>query len=105
MAIDPSSLTLDQLRLLVTVAEAGTFSEAARRLGRAQSAVNYGIANLERGLGVELFDRSHRRPRLTEAGRGLLSDARGVLEAAARLASRATALAGGLEPAEALRYE
>ena len=97
MSADLSALTLDQLRLLVTVAEEGTFSGAARRLHRVQSAVSYGIANLERALGVELFDRSHRRPRLTPTGRGLLGDARQILEATAHLASRAAAVSEGLE--------
>ncbi|RUT99399.1 LysR family transcriptional regulator, partial [Mesorhizobium sp. M7A.T.Ca.TU.009.02.1.1] len=38
--------TLDQLQIFVTVAEAGSFSAAGRRLNRAQSVISYGIANL-----------------------------------------------------------
>ena len=49
--------TLDQLRVLLAVAEAGSFSGAAKRLNRAQSVVSYGIANLEAQLGLTLFER------------------------------------------------
>jgi DNA-binding transcriptional LysR family regulator len=45
--LDP--LTLDQLRILIAVAETGSFSAAARRLGRVQSAVSQSIQWLERG--------------------------------------------------------
>ena len=65
--IDP--LTLDQLRVLVSVAESGSFSAAARRLGRVQSAVSQSIQTMEATLGLALFDRSTRTPALTEAGR------------------------------------
>ncbi|MCK6502153.1 LysR family transcriptional regulator [Myxococcota bacterium] len=91
------AMTLDQLRLLVCVAEEGSFSAAGRRLNRAQSAVSYGISNLERLLGIQLFDRSGRRPVLTETGRGLLADAQQVLDAVGRMDARAQGAAGGLE--------
>ena len=45
-------LTLDQLRILITVAETGSFSAAARRLGRVQSAVSQSVQALEATLGV-----------------------------------------------------
>ena len=49
--------TLDQLRVLAAVAEAGSFSAAARRLRRTQSVISYTIANLEAQLGLTLFER------------------------------------------------
>ena len=58
--IDP--LTLDQMRALVVVADAGSFSAAARRLGRVQSAISQSIQTMEATLGVTLFDRSTRTP-------------------------------------------
>lgn len=91
-------ITLDQLRVFLTVVEAGSFSRAARRLRRVQSAVSYSIANLERLLSVELFDRSGRMPVLTEAGRALLPDARAVCERMDRLHARARAIHEGIEP-------
>ena len=48
--LDP--LTLDQLRVLVSVAEEGSFSAAARRLGRVQSAISQAVHALETALGV-----------------------------------------------------
>ncbi len=55
------ALTLDQMRIFVTVAEAGSFRAAATRLARAQSAISHAIANLEVQLGLSLFDRSGHR--------------------------------------------
>ncbi len=92
-----TALTLDQLRLFVCVAEQGSFSAAGRKLGRVQSAISYGVANLEQILDVQLFDRSGRRPQLTERGRGLLTDARQVLSQVGQFQSRAASVAQGLE--------
>jgi DNA-binding transcriptional LysR family regulator len=71
------SLTLDQIRIFLAVAETGSFSKAAKRLHRAQSAVTYGVQKLEAQFGIPLFDRAGYRPVLTEAGRALLPRARG----------------------------
>ncbi len=89
--------TLDQVRVFVMVVESGSFTEAARRLRRAQSAVSYAIAGLERNLGIRLFDRTGRRPVLTAEGAELLPDARRVLAETARLQARAWQLSGGRE--------
>lgn len=98
MDADTSPITLDQLRVLVAIVEHGSFSAAARALHRAQSAVSYAVANLERQLDVELFDRSRHRPTLTEAGQALLLDARATLRDADRLRARARSMAAGSEP-------
>lgn len=90
-------MTLDQLRVLLAVADTGSFSGAGRRLRRAQSAVSHAIATLEGQLQVTLFDRSARLPRLTTAGRELLSRARTVVEDAERMKDRAQELAGGAQ--------
>lgn len=89
--------TLDQLLVLMAVAEAGSFSAAARTLNRTQSVVSYTIANLEAQLGLSLFDRGQRRPLLTAAGRAVLADARRVSAVVDELRARAAGLAGGLE--------
>jgi DNA-binding transcriptional LysR family regulator len=89
--------TLAQLEVFRAVADAGTFSEAARRLGCTQSAVSYAIATLEGALGVALFDREGRRPALTDAGRVLLSDARAVDRQVERLIGRAASLNARVE--------
>ena len=90
--------TLDQLRVLLAVVDAGGFTSAGRRLGRATSAVSYTIAQLERQLGVLLFDRAAtRRPILTAAGAAILAKARVVAAGADDLRATAKALLEGLE--------
>ena len=92
------AITLDQLRTFVTAADQGSFSAAGRRLRRAQSGVSQTLANLEEQLGVKLFDRSARYPRLTAEGRSLLSDARAVADQVDSFKARARAMREGLEP-------
>lgn len=98
-------LTLDQLRVFAAVAETGSFSAAARRLRRVQSAVSYAVAQLEQQLGVAVFDRSGRVPVLTDAGAGLLAEAREVLRRIDDLRVRAEAFAGGVEPRVAIAVD
>jgi DNA-binding transcriptional LysR family regulator len=91
------AMTLDQMRMLVAIVDAGGFTAAARRVQRAQSAVSHAIATLEDQLGVPLFDRSTRRPQLTDAGRVLLEDARSVIARTERFKARARSISQGLE--------
>ncbi|HWX48804.1 MAG TPA: LysR family transcriptional regulator [Roseomonas sp.] len=93
--LDP--LTLDQLRILVAVAETGSFSAAARKLQRVQSAVSQSVATLETTLQLTLFDRTQKRPRPTEAGKAVIADARRLIEEARVLRARAESMAAGLE--------
>jgi DNA-binding transcriptional LysR family regulator len=92
------AVTLDQLRIFIAAAEAGSFSAAARRLKRAQSVISQALANLEDQLGVVLFDRAGRMPVLTEQGRALIEEARAVAVSMDGFKARAKGLAGGLEP-------
>jgi DNA-binding transcriptional LysR family regulator len=89
--------TLDQLRILAAIADTGSFSAAARTLRRAQSVISYAMMHLETQLGVALFDRSGRTPKLTEAGRAVLADARRVGLRVDDLRARAMALRQGTE--------
>jgi DNA-binding transcriptional LysR family regulator len=68
-------VTIEQLRTLRAVAEEGSFSAAARKLGRVQAAVSQSIDRLEAQLGLRLFDRSGRVPRLTHHGEAIVSAA------------------------------
>jgi DNA-binding transcriptional LysR family regulator len=98
MREDDAPITLDQLEVLVAIAEHGSFSAAARALNRVQSAVSYAVATLERQLGVVLFDRSERRPQLTEAGKAILADGKAALHGIDKLKARARSIASGTEP-------
>lgn len=96
--MDVGQPTLDQLRIFLAVVDNGSFNAAARQLGRAISAISYGIAQLEAQLGVVLFDREgSRRPVLTPAGKAVLADARRVSDDANALTARIRAMNSGLE--------
>ncbi len=79
---------LEQLRVFQAVVDHGTFTEAARQLNKTVSTVSYTIANLETQLQVTLFDRSHKRPKLTTAGAEIYEDAEQLLRRTDRFASR-----------------
>jgi DNA-binding transcriptional LysR family regulator len=90
-------VSLDQLRAFIAAVDAGSFSAGARKLHRAQSAVSELVSNLEAQLGVVLFDRSERYPKLTAAGVQLIADARSVVANVDLLKARAKGISRGLE--------
>lgn len=87
----------EALSAFAEAATLGSFSAAARKLGKSQSTVSSAIANLEIDLGLTLFDRSSRKPTLTEHGRVVLSQVNDILAASDRLDRAASALGAGLE--------
>lgn len=93
--------SLTSIECFVRSAEAGSFSEAARRLGLTAAAVGKNVAKLEAGVGVRLFQRSTRQLRLTEAGERFLHEVGGGLasiqNAVANLASADGKPAGTLK--------
>jgi DNA-binding transcriptional LysR family regulator len=101
--VDPKAPTLDQISVFLAIVETGSFAAAARKLGRATSVVSYAVANLENQLGVTLFARAGTRtPQLTEAGRAILADSRGLAIALDGLLAKARGLTQGLEAEVAL---
>lgn len=95
---EPGTPSLDQLRIFLAVVDEGSFAGAARRLNRAVSVISYGIANLEAQLGLTLFEREGtRKPKLTEAGRAMLAEARRLGEGMDALRAKARGLLQGLE--------
>ena len=87
-----------EMRTLVAVADAASFSEAAQRLGLSPPTVTRSIAALERRLGARLVARTTRSLRLTEAGLQFVEDARralGEIEAAEQSAAGRHARARG----------
>lgn len=94
----PATPTVDQLLVLLAVVEAGSFAAAARRLGRATSAISYAVDTLEAHLGLPLFDRgTARKPKLTTAGEAIVAEARAVAHTVDTLRARVQGLLGGLE--------
>jgi DNA-binding transcriptional LysR family regulator len=91
------AFTSDSVRIFLAVLDHGSFSAAARALGRVPSAVSMAIAQLEAELDLNLFDRSGRDPRPTDAARALEPRARHVASELRRLQADALALHGGLE--------
>lgn len=71
---------LNALMIFARVADANSFSEAARRLGMAISTVSRKVAELEDQLGVRLLERSTRRLRLTDVGVEILEHAQRSVE-------------------------
>lgn len=72
-------MSIRALRTLRAIATHGTFARAGQAVGLTQSAVSLQVRTLEKEFGVSLFDRSRRRPVLTEAGKIVLEKAKEVL--------------------------
>lgn len=86
--VSPMSYSHEQLLAFYHAAEGGSFSAAARRLGKAQSTISFLIDSLETDIGTRLFDRSKRSPTLTESGQSLLREVGNVLRAYSALEFR-----------------
>ena len=91
------SLTKDAIQVFLAVLDKGSFSAAARSIGRVPSAVSMTIANLEADLNLELFDRRGREPLPTTAARALEAKARFMLQQFELWEAQALALSKGLE--------
>lgn len=78
-------MSLRALRTLLAVVQHGTFAKAGDAVGLTQSAISLQIKSLEQEFGVALFDRSRRRPVLTEAGRILLARVEDIMDAYDRI--------------------
>ena len=92
-AIDPNDLLI-----FARVAELGSFSRAADRLGCPKSTVSRRVAGLETQLGERLLQRTTRRQQLTDFGQQLLEHARQValeVEAVALLREQRQAAPSG----------
>ncbi|MFZ6654861.1 LysR family transcriptional regulator [Undibacterium sp. TJN19] len=90
-------VSLDQLRTFIAAVDEGSFSAAARKLNRVQSAVSGWVSSLEAQIGVVLFDRTGRFPKLTPEGVLLLADARNIVSGVDMLKARAKQMAAGHE--------
>jgi len=87
----------DNVHLFLAVIDHGSFSAAARALGRVPSAVSMAVAQLEAELGLELFERGSRHALPTATARALEAEARQVAGQLRRLQAHALSLHQGLE--------
>lgn len=76
---DTAPYSLRQLQYLVAVADLGGFRRAAEACGVSQPSLSAQVAQVERALGVQVFERSARGVRVTAAGDAVLGRARQVL--------------------------
>ncbi|MEH6452570.1 MAG: LysR family transcriptional regulator [Psychromonas sp.] len=90
-------LNLEQLAAFIAAAEKGSFSAAARHIGKSQSSVSIGVNNLELDLGVSLFDRSTKYPKLTNEGERLYEHAKVLMRQAERMKSYAQGVIDDVE--------
>lgn len=84
-------MELRHLRYFAGVAEALSFTRAARKLRVAQPALSRQIRQLEEEVGARLLERDRRTVRLTEAGRVFLAEARSILAQSAQAVRAARA--------------
>ena len=89
-------ITLRQLEIFRAVAGQGSTAAAAEQLPLSQSATSAGLNQLERSLGIRLFDRIGKRLALNADGKALLPKALGILDNARQLES-GTSLSGAFE--------
>lgn len=85
---------ISQMRALVSVAETGSFSEAAATLSVSQSTISHSIAALENALGIELIHRGRARASLTPVGCVIHAQAQSVLALVSDMGQEATKARG-----------
>lgn len=91
------NINQEQLLMFQTVMETGSFSAAARKLGKVPSAISMSIANLEIDLNLNLFDRIGREPIPTDAAKVLYEKTQLLLIEMNQWKQHAHALSNGLE--------
>ncbi len=87
--------SLEHLEAFVTAVDVGSFSGAARKLGKVQSQVSVAIATLEDDLGIKLFDRGGKYPVITNDGEELLYKSRQLLQSSENITEHADRIALG----------
>ncbi|WAC27440.1 LysR family transcriptional regulator [Ancylobacter sp. SL191] len=83
---DTLPFDLRALEIFLAVCDAGSMAEAARRMGLTQPAISQAVAEMEKRIGVQLFDRSARPLALTGAGGALRQRASALLSEARQIA-------------------
>lgn len=88
---------VEHLVAFIAIAEASSFSQAARQMGRPVSTMSYSVTKLEEHCGFALLKRGDGATQLTERGRALLREAKAVVDAARVFNGRAETLMQGEE--------
>jgi LysR family hydrogen peroxide-inducible transcriptional activator len=89
----PLPVSLRQLQYIIAVADLGGFRRAAEACHVAQPSLSAQVAQAERALGVQIFERNQRRVRLSTAGAAVVEQARRALVAAREVRELARHLA------------
>jgi DNA-binding transcriptional LysR family regulator len=84
-----ANLDLDLVRTFATIANLGSFTRAASRLGRQQSTISLQVQRLEETLGLKLLTRTPRSVALTSDGESFLQSARRILDLNDEIIARA----------------
>ena len=88
-------MTLQQLKYVTTIANIGSISEAAKRLFVSQPSLTKAIKELEKEMGITIFDRTNKGITVSKEGERFLGYARKVLEQAALLEEQYKSQSGG----------
>ena len=88
-------MTLQQLKYVTTIANIGSISEAAKRLFVSQPSITKAIKELEKEMGITIFDRTNKGITVSKEGERFLGYARQVLEQAALLEEQYKSQSGG----------
>jgi DNA-binding transcriptional LysR family regulator len=95
--IIPDGVDWDDFRVFLEVVRAGSFNRAAIKLRMTQPTVSRRLLRLETAIGVRLFDRDRRGPRLTYEGQRIFNDAQAAQAALTRAATQASSAAARVE--------
>jgi len=91
-------MDIEAFSLVSAVIEEGSFAKAAEKLHRTQSSISYQVKKLEENLGVEVFDRSEYRARLTPAGQIILLEGQRLQKMVEHIQRLALRFQQGWEP-------
>lgn len=98
-------MTLEQLKMLIKVAELGSLKGASEALFKTQPAISQGIKQLEAQLGLQLFSRQGYRLSLTDNGKQIYQHAQHLVNEASQIKQLATFLTSGNEASITLAIE
>jgi len=91
-------MDIENFNILNAIVEENSFTKAAEKLHRTQSSISYQIKKLEENLGVDIFDRSDYRAKLTAAGKAIWVEGQRLIKTAEKIKSLALLYQGGWEP-------